>query len=233
MTNVEVYLGALETHGIPVYVVQGTAFYQKSEVSDLIAFLELVLHPDDELLRAIVLSSSLVGVSFGERVTSTPPGGHRPPLQRILEHWVERRDTATAAEILQDVIRRTDFDVVMMAQKNGRQRVANIGKLIEITRELARQGTTALDDVVRHLHDRAHDTSVREQEAQIVGQEDEVVRLLTVHQAKGLEFDIVIIPDLAAKARSEEHTSELQSPCNLVCRLLLEKKKTRRSVARS
>src|SRR5256885_8192958 len=30
-----------------------------------------------------------------------------------------------------------------------------------------------------------------------------------------------------AGGRSEEHTSELQSPCNLVCRLLLEKKKTR------
>src|SRR2546426_8293752 len=28
--------------------------------------------------------------------------------------------------------------------------------------------------------------------------------------------------------RSEEHTSELQSPCNLVCRLLLEKKKIHR-----
>src|SRR5256885_9177874 len=32
---------------------------------------------------------------------------------------------------------------------------------------------------------------------------------------------------LACGSRSEEHTSELQSPCNLVCRLLLEKKKTR------
>src|SRR5256885_6851585 len=32
-------------------------------------------------------------------------------------------------------------------------------------------------------------------------------------------------------ARSEEHTSELQSPCNLVCRLLLEKKKNRSSTA--
>src|SRR5256885_8317829 len=32
---------------------------------------------------------------------------------------------------------------------------------------------------------------------------------------------------LQAYARSEEHTSELQSPCNLVCRLLLEKKKTK------
>src|SRR2546426_3836000 len=29
----------------------------------------------------------------------------------------------------------------------------------------------------------------------------------------------------ASALRSEEHTSELQSPCNLVCRLLLEKKK--------
>src|SRR5256885_12646471 len=31
----------------------------------------------------------------------------------------------------------------------------------------------------------------------------------------------------SVQARSEEHTSELQSPCNLVCRLLLEKKKNR------
>src|SRR6478735_10031090 len=34
-------------------------------------------------------------------------------------------------------------------------------------------------------------------------------------------------PPLLAHARSEEHTSELQSPCNLVCRLLLEKKKNK------
>src|SRR5256885_8227461 len=35
------------------------------------------------------------------------------------------------------------------------------------------------------------------------------------------------VPPQAASLRSEEHTSELQSPCNLVCRLLLEKKKNR------
>src|SRR5256885_17042782 len=32
------------------------------------------------------------------------------------------------------------------------------------------------------------------------------------------------LPERRSRARSEEHTSELQSPCNLVCRLLLEKK---------
>src|SRR4029077_15025506 len=120
-------------------------------------------------------------------------------FDKILQPWIEMRDRATAAEVLEDVVRKTNFDVVMMAQKNGPQRVANIGKLIEITRMLARQGTTALDDVVRYLRDRAHDTSIREPEAQIVSENDEVVRVLTVHQAKGLEFDIVIVPDLAAR----------------------------------
>src|SRR3989454_7794060 len=33
--------------------------------------------------------------------------------------------------------------------------------------------------------------------------------------------------------RSEEHTSELQSPCNLVCRLLLEKKKKKNVMTRT
>jgi ATP-dependent helicase/nuclease subunit A len=198
MTNVGIYLDALESHGIPVYVVQGTAFYQKSEVSDLIAFLQLVLHPGDNLLRTTVLTSSLFGVTF-QQLVAAGSTVHNGLLDVLLSYWSLRRDTATAAEILQDVVRKADFDVVMMAQKNGPQRVANIGKLIEITRELARQGITALDDVVRYLRDRAHDASVRESEAQIVSQSDEVVRLLTIHQAKGLEFDIVIIPDLAAR----------------------------------
>src|SRR5688500_19693897 len=38
------------------------------------------------------------------------------------------------------------------------------------------------------------------------------------------------LPDAPQTRRSEEHTSELQSPCNLVCRLLLEKKKVDKSL---
>src|SRR5256885_12093886 len=38
-------------------------------------------------------------------------------------------------------------------------------------------------------------------------------------------FWLRFFPAVCGVLRSEEHTSELQSPCNLVCRLLLEKKK--------
>src|SRR5688500_19142663 len=44
--------------------------------------------------------------------------------------------------------------------------------------------------------------------------------IVVTHYQRLLEY---IVPDFVH--RSEEHTSELQSPCNLVCRLLLEKKK--------
>ncbi len=207
MNSADLYIDALESHGIPVHVVEGTSFYRKTEVSDLIALLEFVLHPGDPTIRAIVMSSPLAGLTF----TDLLEGKASEPFDQIVNPWIERRDSATAAEILEDVIRRTSFDVVMTAQKNGKQRAANIGKLIEITRDMARQGTTALDDVVRYLRARAEDDSVREPEAQTTGQEEDVVRLLTVHRAKGLEFDIVVVPDLGARTGGSSSNSFLLS----------------------
>src|SRR5256885_9562468 len=50
--------------------------------------------------------------------------------------------------------------------------------------------------------------------------------------ASGAEFSLLPEENATGNFRSEEHTSELQSPCNLVCRLLLEKKKNiRRTTA--
>src|SRR5688500_19622214 len=58
-------------------------------------------------------------------------------------------------------------------------------------------------------------------------------RLLTTFSFKQLSGGVILLKGLFANfpdTRSEEHTSELQSPCNLVCRLLLEKKKLLQSV---
>src|SRR2546430_3085826 len=58
-------------------------------------------------------------------------------------------------------------------------------------------------------------------------QHDELL-FITVHQAYELWFK-QILHEIDAAIRSEEHTSELQSQSNLVCRLLLEKKRTTKS----
>src|SRR5256885_9834318 len=52
------------------------------------------------------------------------------------------------------------------------------------------------------------------------------VRQLLANSIQALDCTGVVVRVMAEdEFRSEEHTSELQSPCNLVCRLLLEKKK--------
>src|SRR5256885_7902976 len=59
---------------------------------------------------------------------------------------------------------------------------------------------------------------------------DDLHRVRPVATAR--EHDIVGLQVATGRTRSEEHTSELQSPCNLVCRLLLEKKKKRHACPR-
>src|SRR5256885_4086699 len=51
------------------------------------------------------------------------------------------------------------------------------------------------------------------------------------HHVDGGSLAEIFVARSATRCRSEEHTSELQSPCNLVCRLLLEKKKKSLAVA--
>src|SRR2546426_6301123 len=53
------------------------------------------------------------------------------------------------------------------------------------------------------------------------------------HIGQQLQRDPDALVPAVLGGRSEEHTSELQSPCNLVCRLLLEKKKTTRTTGRA
>src|SRR2546426_3065461 len=54
-----------------------------------------------------------------------------------------------------------------------------------------------------------------------------VCAALRPHVELPLDVHLMVKPVDGLVPRSEEHTSELQSPCNLVCRLLLEKKKAR------
>src|SRR2546426_8482726 len=62
--------------------------------------------------------------------------------------------------------------------------------------------------------------------------EENGIEVMSGYRPSNLEWgpDLVVIGNIV---RSEEHTSELQSPCNLVCRLLLEKKKQRTQLYRT
>jgi ATP-dependent helicase/nuclease subunit A len=121
----------------------------------------------------------------------------------LAERLLQLRDRLEPAELLEWAIRETGYDAVLMAQAEGEQQVANVAKLLELARGFSRKGLAKLDDFANYLRERLGDEASRVPDAQIMSEEDDVVRIMTIHQAKGLEFSVVFIPDLAHEGRGE------------------------------
>src|SRR5207253_763741 len=90
-----------------------------------------------------------------------------------------RRNESTVA-IIERALELTNFEAVMLAQADGRQRVANIRKLVEIARAFEARQVFTFADFIAHLR-RLVETEPREPIAQIVDEEENVVRLMTIH----------------------------------------------------
>src|ERR1043166_998301 len=89
----------------------------------------------------------------------------------------------------------------MAANFDGAQRVTNVEKLFRLAEQFEKSGHLIRDFV--HYVEEFEAIGGREGE----GQMDEaanMVRLMTIHQAKGLEFPIVIIPDLHREPNRRE-----------------------------
>ena len=218
-TEVKTYENALRRREIPYYVVKGRGFFQCQEVIDVVSLLAAVLDPRDELALAAALRSPLFAIDddtlsrlawpaerqrpalarrfrADEAFTDLPD--HAAALRRIRDLLLRLRALAsrsTIAELVEEVCAATDFEAVCLTQFQGTQKVANVHKLIELAREWERKRFFSLREFVRTVR-RLAETEPREAEAPLVGEQDDVVRLMTVHQAKGLEFRAVIVPDL-------------------------------------
>lgn len=212
---------ALAQAEIP-YVVAGKSFFRTREVRDLAAMLALVLDPADRLAMLEVLRGPWVGVHDETLLGLTRAGEGlaptfawtTPPFPGLVrpEDRVGLADTAAIVaeltrcagrlgpgEILRQAIRARAFDEVLGALPRGDQRVANVRKLLAIAdrHNDARTFRKWLDD--------SSEQELAESEAATFSEDDDAVRLLTVHASKGLDFPIVFVPEIgAALPRSEK-----------------------------
>ena len=100
--------------------------------------------------------------------------------------------------MLEALYEETKATAVFLLRPNGEQRVANLLKIGDISRALAERGVLTFRAFVCWLAERK-DEEAEEAEAATVESGDDFVRLLTIHKAKGLEFPVVILADLAGR----------------------------------
>src|SRR5262249_22956197 len=90
------------------------------------------------------------------------------------------------------------FDAALQLEFLGDRKLANLWKLIELARTFDRTGLFGLAEFTARLGEMVA-TQPREEQAATQPENADVIRLMTVHQAKGLEFPVVVIPDFDAR----------------------------------
>jgi ATP-dependent helicase/nuclease subunit A len=218
MSNVHLYESALRKHGLDYYLVGGRAFFAQQEIYDLLNLLRCLENPQDAVCLAgtlrspfcclsdealFLLSSHREGLWAGlhddgsfERL----PDDQRPTAERArqsLDRWRGLKDRLPIARLLGEVFADSGYDAATQFEFLGDRKLANLWKLLDLARTFDRSGLFGLAEFIQRLGDLVK-TQPREEQAATQPESADVVRLMTIHQAKGLEFPVVFIPDIGA-----------------------------------
>ena len=223
-SDMRTYERALEELGVPTYVIGGRGYWSHPQVVDIVAYLRTLSNPRGELALYSVLASPLVGASIDALVllgaasrasgrnvwwVIDEPGDlldeladeDRARLTRFAR-WMrsERPEVARrgAEELIERVLDATSYDLAVLAMPGGERRLANVRKLMRLGREHEALHGPDLRGFLELVRMRAGEggRDPRDSEAPVEGEALDAVRIMTIHRAKGLEFEIVCVADL-------------------------------------
>jgi len=215
LVNSTVYEDALRRHGIPYHIITGYGFFETMEARDLLAFLQVLSEPDNDVALASWLRSPMVGVSdetlfrvFSqnssnscnplENIPNDLPHSEQEKLQRakkLLDEAKAKVDQVSVRESLEWIVRETSYDAIAAALPQGRQRLANIRKFVRLAQQLSEDLRLNIRGLTRYAK-ALLEGEVRIGEPPLAGATADAVQVMTIHAAKGLEFPVVIVPML-------------------------------------
>jgi len=192
----------------------GKHFYQRQEVGQLLTVLQAIDNPMDSVALVAALRSPFFGISDEDLFLFHAGGGklnylkeaQGAPMEkpfRFLRKLHEMRNETSASALLKRLYEATSGLVLFLMKPQGEQRVANLLKIDDMARALDERGILSFRGFVRWLSERQEEEA-EEEEPPTLERGDNFVRLMTIHRAKGLEFPMVILTDLARKENLSE-----------------------------
>lgn len=212
-SNLHIYEREFQNQGIPYRVVTGKGFYERQEIVDLVNLLKTVLDPLDELALAGFLRSPLVGLSDDSLLLLS---ADRPLLQAFAENLVpegfsQEKEWKYARSLIADLRNRTEqplpeflhyalqessYEAILLGQPFGIQKASNVRKLLMSAQQFGHVQGNRLAAFVRYVSEVGGE-DIAEGDAPIPSDDADAVTFMTIHKAKGLEFPIVVIPNLS------------------------------------
>ena len=223
-TNLATYEWALVRYGIPYHVHAGIGFYGRQEVYDLHNILRFLENALDDVALYGLLRSPYFGFSDARLYTVARSGPPENSLWerlewfasehsevgitaavQLLRSWLLHARRVSPADLLTRIVSGSGISIVLGGTPGGEQAAANVEKVVALVRNMEASGYGTLAEVVRELGT-CIDDGEREGDAMLDLTTANAVSIMTVHASKGLEFPIVIVPDLAEPFRAGGNT---------------------------
>ena len=216
---------AMRQAGIPAVVNERDGYFEAQEIQLLLALLSIIDNPEQDLPMAAVLHSGLVGLDANElgalRLSGEgslwslmPAYAEETQDERLLsfighmERWrtLSRRHGVT--DLLWDIYESQDYVNYVGAMPNGLVRRANVLALYDRAKGYEASGFRGLFRFLRFVES-LRDSNQDMPLANVVSEADNVVRLMTIHKSKGLEFPVVFLSGMQKKFNMMDLRSEL------------------------
>ncbi|HEX4035703.1 MAG TPA: UvrD-helicase domain-containing protein [Solirubrobacteraceae bacterium] len=212
-TSMWVYEAALADLGHATLATAGGGFFARPEVRDLISWLRALANPRDELALYGVLASPLGACSSDELLelrlraraagrspwevlsSGDAPGARSAALAARLRAARAGVAARGLGELVAAAVAANGYDVHLATLHSPQRRIANIRKLERLARAFEQREGRDLRRFVAALA-LGRVGSLRETEAPPPDAGEAAIRLMTIHAAKGLEFDVVCLADL-------------------------------------
>ena len=216
---------AMRQAGIPAVVNERDGYFEAQEIQLLLALLSIIDNPEQDLPMAAVLHSGLVGLDANElgalRLSGDgslwslmPAYAEEAQDERLLafighmERWrtLSRRHGVT--DLLWDIYESQDYVNYVGAMPNGLVRRANVLALYDRAKGYEASGFRGLFRFLRFVES-LRDSNQDMPLANVVSEADNVVRLMTIHKSKGLEFPVVFLSGVQKGFNMMDLRSEL------------------------
>lgn len=206
--------------GIPVYANLSTGYFEATEVAIMISLLKVIDNPQQDIPLVSVLRSPIVGINEEELAqirlfnsetyydamadfcrNADPaeyPGFHEKVVtfNRNLDKWRQLALQEALSDLIWQLYRETRFYDFAGGMPGGKQRQANLRALYDRSRQYESSSFRGLFRFLRfieRMQERGDDLGA----ARALGEQEDVVRLMTIHSSKGLEFPVVFIAGLS------------------------------------
>lgn len=213
----DVLIQALQEGGIPAYAEQSGGYFAAVEVQVMLSLLRCIDNPEQDLAMAAVLRSPLVGLdetaladvrlagdgtlwqNLPAYAAALPEGDDKKEdllqFMETFDSWRTYSRRHGVAELLQRLYDDTAYVDFVGAMPGGDVRQANLKALYDRAQQYEDAGFRGLFRYLQ-LMDKMKEDGLDLAPAKVVSENEDVVRIMSIHKSKGLEFPVVFVADL-------------------------------------